>query len=94
MSAALPCHKLIFQFGGHLLKFFPISKHVSGLWKPYFFQYGNVLGMRLSSAVLLVLLPALHSIFLVRFVTSAASLAFVATKALLLVVSVTIADVS
>ena len=56
MSAAPPCHKLLFQFGGRLLTFFPNSKQVYILWKPSFLQCGHVLGMRLSAAVLIVLL--------------------------------------
>ena len=94
MSAAPPCHKLLFQFGGHLLEFFPSSNQVSGLWKPYFLQCGQVLGIRLSVVVPLVSLPAFGPNLLVRFVTSAASLAFVATKASLLVFSGAIAAVS
>ena len=94
MSAAPPYHKLLFQFGGRLLEFFPRSKQVSGLWKPSFLKYGHVLGIRFSAVVPLVSLPAFHPNLLVRLVTSASSLAFVATKALLLVVSAEISAVS
>ena len=59
-----------------------------------FLQCGHVLGLRLYAAVPLVSPPAFLPNFLVRFVTSAASLAFVATNALLFVVSIAIADVS
>ena len=90
MSEAPPCHKLCFQFGGQLLEFFSSSKQVSGLRKPSFLQYGQVLGICLYSVVPLVLLPEFCPNLLVKFVTSAASLAFVATKAFLLVVSAAI----
>ena len=94
MSAAPQYHKLLFQYGGRLLEFFQISKQVYGLWKPSFFQFKHVLGLRLSAFVPLVLLPAFRLNFLVRFVTSAASLVFVATKASLLVFSAAIGAVS
>ena len=64
------------------------------MWKPSFLQYGHVLGIRFSAVVPLVSLPAFHPNLLVRLVTSASSLAFVSTKALLLVVSTAIAAVS
>ena len=38
MSAVPPCHKLLLQLGGRLLAFLDNSRHVSGLWKPSFFQ--------------------------------------------------------
>ena len=94
MSEAPPCQNLLFQFRGRLLEFFPISKQVSGLWKPFFLQCVHVLGLRLSAVVPLVSLPAFRPNLLVRFVTSAAILALVATKASLLVVSAVIAAVS
>ena len=55
---------------------------------------GHVLGLRLSAAVPLLSPPVFLPNFLVRFVTSAARLAFLETNASLSVVSVTIADVS
>ena len=54
----------------------------------------HVLGLRLSAVVPLVSLPAFRPNLLVRFVTSAASLAFVATTALLLVVRAAIVAMS
>ena len=57
-------------------------------------QCGHVLGMRLSDAVPLVSLLAFRPNFLVRFLTSAVSLASVAINASLMVVSIAIADVS
>ena len=57
MSEAPPCQNLLFQFRGRLLEFFPISKQVSGLWKPSFLQFGNALGMLLFDSVPLVSPP-------------------------------------
>ena len=94
MSAAPPCHKLLFQFVGRLLAFFPNSKQESGLWNYYFLQCRRVLGLRLSAAAALVSPPVFLPNFLVRFVTYEASLEFVATNASLLAVSVAISDVS
>ena len=94
MSTAPPCHKLLLQFGGRLLEFFARSKQVLGLWNPSFLQCGQVLVLHFSAVVPLVLLSAFRPNFLVRFVTSTASLAFVETKALLLVVSSAIAALS
>ena len=94
MSAAPPYHNLIFQFGGRLLEFFPSAKQVLGLWKPYFLQCRQVLGICLSAVVPLVSLPAFCTNLLVRFVTAVASLAFVVTNASLLVSRAAIAAVS
>ena len=86
--------KLFFPFGGRLLEFFVSSKQVSGFWKPSFLQCGQVLGLRFSAVVSIVSLLAFCPNLLVRFVTSAVSLAFVVTKDSLLVVSAGIAAVS
>ena len=84
---------MIFQFVGRLLAFFPNSKQASGLWRPSFLKCGHVLWLRLSAAVPLVPPPVFLPNLLVRFVTSSASLVFVATNVFMLVVSVANADV-
>ena len=94
MSAASPCHNLLFKFVGHLLAFFPNSKQVYGLCKPSFLQCGHGIGMRFFATVPLVSPPAFVPKFYMRFITSAVNLVFVATNASLLVVSVAISDVS
>ena len=94
MSAASPGHKVLFQFVGRFLAFLPNYNQASGLRKPSFLQCGLVLALRLSVAVPLVSHPMFIPNFLVRFVTSEASLAFVATNALFLVVNVAIAYIN
>ena len=94
MSEAPPCHKLIFLLVGRLLAFLASLRQVSGLLKPSFLQFGQILGIFLSVVVPLVALSVFHPNLLVSFVTSVMRLDFVATNPSLFIFSAAIAAIS